>query len=62
LLTRHGKPAVQLAPAVDLTDPELRIAILAELRANRDARVQSGAEKPAKLSWDELKAELDEDR
>jgi hypothetical protein len=27
-----------------------------------DARVQSGAEMPAKLSWEELKAAKDEER
>jgi prevent-host-death family protein len=62
VLTRHGKAAAQLAPMVDVADRERRIAILEELRANREARVRSGAEKPAQMSWEALKAEMDEER
>lgn len=65
VITRHGKPAARLVPvaALDPAGRSERRAALARLLFERlDERALSLPEGVVPPTWDELKAELDDDR
>jgi prevent-host-death family protein len=62
ILTRDGKPAVQIGPPAPDPDQARRIAVLAQIAANRDALARAHPETAVPLSWEELKADMEESR
>ncbi len=62
VITRHGRPVARLAPVAQPSTAERRAALGARLLANLD---KIAREHPASLdpiTWEELKADMDESR
>jgi prevent-host-death family protein len=62
VITRHGKPAARLAPVGRKSTPESRAALGAMLRENIERIAREHPASLTPLSWEELKADMDEDR
>jgi prevent-host-death family protein len=62
VITRHGAPAAKLSPVTRQLAPNERAEILARLAANRDAWASANPQAATPVSWETLKAWMDEDR
>jgi prevent-host-death family protein len=62
VVTRHGKPVARIVPATPRWTPEERAAWGARVLANLDRMRREHPESATPLSWEELKADMDEDR
>lgn len=62
VITRHGRPAVRLAPVQPADDREARVAVGAALVERMEMLGASDPRTAEALPWEELKRESDEDR
>jgi antitoxin (DNA-binding transcriptional repressor) of toxin-antitoxin stability system len=62
VITRHGRPAAKLAPAVPAVSLQEREAIFRRVGANAEAWGVQHPEAAAPVPWEQVKAWMEEDR
>jgi prevent-host-death family protein len=62
VITRHGTPAAKLVPIIRPKTPNEKSLLLSRLAENRDAWSRGNVESHERLSWNTIKAWMDEDR
>jgi prevent-host-death family protein len=62
VITRHGTPAAKLVPIVRPKTPDEKAQLLSRLAVNRDAWGLKIGSDQEPVSWETIKAWMDEDR
>lgn len=62
VITRHGTPAARLVPIIRPKTPHEKSLLLSRLAENRDAWSSGIGERHERISWETIKAWMDEDR
>ena len=62
VITRHGTPAAKLVPIIRPKSPDEKSQLLSRLAVNRDAWSSKVGESQEPVSWETVKAWMDEDR
>ena len=62
IITRHGKPAVKIAPLGPRVSDEERARVFRQLAEERDRMAREHPETARPFSWEELKADMEENR
>jgi prevent-host-death family protein len=62
VITRHGAPAARLVPVAGRLSRAEREAIVSAIAGSRDAWAAAHPQAAVPLSWDEVKAMIDDER